>query len=40
MELVEISLPIAITFVIYSLGMLAIGFYFYNQNKTAEDYFF
>lgn len=39
MESVDISLPIAVTFVIYSLGMLAIGFYFYNQNKTAEDYF-
>lgn len=39
METVQISLPIVVTFMVYSLGMLAIGFYFYKQNETSEDYF-
>lgn len=39
MENVTLSLPIVTTFVIYAVAMLAIGFYFFKQNKTAEDYF-
>lgn len=39
MEVVTINTPIAIMFVAYSLLMLSIGFYFYRQNKSTEDYF-
>ena len=39
MEVVHISLEIAIMFILYSALMLFIGFYFYRQNKNAEDYF-
>ncbi|GMB96682.1 sodium/proline symporter PutP [Helicobacter sp. NHP22-001] len=35
----QISYQIAIVFVLYSLLMLAIGFYFYRNNETTEDYF-
>lgn len=38
-ETVTISIPILITFVGYSLLMLGIGLYFFNQNQTAQDYF-
>lgn len=39
MEVVSINTPIAIMFVAYSALMLFIGFYFYRQNKSTEDYF-
>ncbi|HEG0497350.1 TPA: sodium/proline symporter PutP [Campylobacter jejuni] len=39
MEVVHISVPIAIMFVAYAALMLFIGFYFYKQNKNSEDYF-
>ena len=39
MEVVNINAPIAIMFVAYSALMLFIGFYFYRQNKSTEDYF-
>ncbi|WP_134043404.1 sodium:solute symporter family transporter [Helicobacter pullorum] len=39
MEVVNINTPIAITFIAYSVLMLFIGFYFYKQNKSTEDYF-
>ncbi|MBM0637441.1 sodium/proline symporter PutP [Campylobacter sp. VicNov18] len=39
MEIVQINTPIAIMFVAYAVLMLYIGFYFYKQNKNAEDYF-
>ena len=39
MEVVSINTPIAIMFVAYSALMLFIGFYFYRQNKSIEDYF-
>ncbi|BDQ27373.1 sodium/proline symporter PutP [Helicobacter heilmannii] len=35
----QISYQIVIVFVLYSLLMLAIGFYFYKNNETTEDYF-
>lgn len=38
-ETVVLSLPIITTFIVYALLMLYIGFYFYKQNKTTEDYF-
>lgn len=39
MEVVQINIQIAIMFVGYSALMLFIGFYFYKQNKSSEDYF-
>lgn len=39
LETVTLSLPIIADFVIYSLLMLYIGFYFYRKNKTTEDFF-
>lgn len=39
METVTFSYQIAITFAIYSLFMLFIGFYFFKKNKNTEDYF-
>ena len=39
MEVVSINTPIAIMFVSYAALMLFIGFYFYRQNKSTEDYF-
>ncbi|ANV97518.1 sodium:proline symporter [Helicobacter enhydrae] len=38
-EIVSISGPILITFILYSVLMLGIGLYFYKQNKTTQDYF-
>lgn len=37
--MVQINFEIATTFIVYSLLMLFIGFYFYNKNKNTEDYF-
>ncbi|MPB71824.1 sodium/proline symporter PutP [Campylobacter fetus] len=39
MESVNFSIEIAVTFVAYSALMLLIGFYFFKQNKSTEDYF-
>lgn len=39
LEKVQISLPIILDFVFYSVLMLGIGFYFWKKNKTSEDYF-
>lgn len=39
LETVELSYPIVIDFVLYSLLMIGIGFYFWRKNKTVEDYF-
>lgn len=39
MEVVNISVEIAIMFVAYSALMLYIGFYFFRKNKNTEDYF-
>lgn len=39
MEIVNISVEIAIMFVAYSALMLYIGFYFFRKNKGAEEYF-
>ncbi|WP_162166492.1 sodium/proline symporter PutP [Campylobacter fetus] len=39
MESVNFSIEIAVTFVAYSALMLFIGFYFFKQNKSTEDYF-
>lgn len=39
MEVVNISVEIAIMFVAYSALMLYIGFYFFRKNKGAEEYF-
>ncbi len=36
---VVLSTPIVTMFIVYSLLMLYIGFYFYKQNETTEDYF-
>ncbi|PAF54488.1 sodium/proline symporter [Helicobacter sp. 13S00482-2] len=38
-ETVVLSFPIITTFLVYALLMLYIGFYFYRQNETTEDYF-
>lgn len=38
-EIVDFNLPIVITFSCYSILMISIGFYFFNQNKTSSDYF-
>lgn len=38
-ETIEFTYPIAIDFILYSLLMIGIGFYFWHKNKTAEDYF-
>ncbi|WP_104741659.1 sodium/proline symporter PutP [Helicobacter ailurogastricus] len=35
----QISYQAVVVFVLYSLLMLAIGFYFYRNNETTEDYF-
>ncbi|GLH57748.1 sodium/proline symporter PutP [Helicobacter ailurogastricus] len=35
----QISYQTVVVFVLYSLLMLAIGFYFYRNNETTEDYF-
>ncbi|TKX32895.1 sodium/proline symporter PutP [Campylobacter aviculae] len=39
MENVYMGVPIIIIFLIYTILMLYIGFYFYKQNKNTEDYF-
>ena len=39
MEVVSINIPIAVMCIAYSALMLFIGFYFYMQNKSTEDYF-
>ena len=39
MEVANINMPIAVMFVAYAALMLFIGFYFYRQNKSSEDYF-
>ena len=39
LETIQGSMPIVIDFIIYSLLMLGIGFYFKNKNKTSKDYF-
>lgn len=39
MEIVHINTQIGIMFVAYAVLMLSIGFYFYKQNKSTEDYF-
>lgn len=39
MEVVHISLEIAVMFIAYSALMLYIGFYFFKKNKSAEEYF-
>lgn len=39
LETVELSYPIVIDFVLYSLLMIGIGVYFWRKNKTSEDYF-
>lgn len=39
LEKVTLSFPIITMFVIYTLVMLYVGFYFYSKNKTTEDYF-
>lgn len=39
LETVKLSIPIVVDFIIYSVIMVGIGFYFWRQNKTAEDYF-
>lgn len=31
--------PTLVTFIVYSIVMLGIGFYFFNKNKTSSDYF-
>ncbi|STP12117.1 sodium/proline symporter [Helicobacter mustelae] len=38
-ETVTLSIPIIVTFLGYSLVMLGIGFYFFKQNTTTQDYF-
>lgn len=35
----QINIQIAIMFIIYSLFMIFIGFYFFKKNKNSEDYF-
>ncbi|MCQ2778156.1 sodium:proline symporter, partial [Helicobacter pylori] len=37
---VVLSTPIVTMFVVYSLLMLYIGFFFYNQTETTEALFF
>lgn len=39
MEYVGFNLPIVITFITYAILMLGIGFYFFSNNKTTQDYF-
>lgn len=39
MEIVHINTQIGIMFFAYAALMLSIGFYFYKQNKSTEDYF-
>ena len=39
MEIVQINTEISVMFIAYSALMLWIGFYFYKQNKSVEDYF-
>ena len=39
LETVTLSYPIVTVFVLYSLLMLYIGFYFYKKNKSSDDYF-
>ncbi|WP_104696937.1 MULTISPECIES: sodium:solute symporter family transporter [unclassified Helicobacter] len=39
LEVIDFNLPIIITFSCYTLLMIGIGFYFFNQNKTSSDYF-
>jgi len=31
--------PVLVTFIIYILGMLAVGYYYYRKNDSIEDYF-
>ncbi|MBZ7944119.1 sodium/proline symporter PutP [Campylobacter sp. RM13744] len=39
MEVVHINIAIITMFSVYTFLMLYIGFYFYKQNKSSEDYF-
>ncbi|TKX31462.1 sodium/proline symporter PutP [Campylobacter estrildidarum] len=39
MEVVHINMAIITMFSVYTFLMLYIGFYFYKQNKSSEDYF-
>ncbi|RDU65547.1 sodium:solute symporter family transporter [Helicobacter sp. MIT 14-3879] len=39
MESVNLNIEIIITFIVYSILMLGVGFYFFKKNKTPEDYF-
>lgn len=39
LQSVELSLPIIIDFLLYSLLMIGIGVYFRRKNKTSDDYF-
>ncbi|ULO01777.1 sodium:proline symporter [Campylobacter sp. RM5004] len=39
LENIELSLPIIIDFIAYSLLMIGIGVYFRRKNKTSSDYF-
>ncbi|MCX2683559.1 sodium:proline symporter [Campylobacter sp. MIT 21-1685] len=39
MENVQINIQISVTFIVYAVLMLFIGFYFYKKNKNTEDYF-
>lgn len=39
MEVIQINPQIAVTFALYAVSMLYIGFYFYKKNKNTEDYF-
>ncbi|MBZ7963813.1 MULTISPECIES: sodium/proline symporter PutP [Campylobacter] len=39
MEVVHINMAIITMFSVYTFLMLFIGFYFYKQNKSSEDYF-
>ena len=37
--MLTLSFPILISFILYLSGLLVIGFYFYNKNQDASDYF-
>lgn len=39
MENVSLNLPIVFTFITYAMLMLGIGFYFFSNNNTTQDYF-
>lgn len=38
-ESVVMNFPIMVTFIVYAIFMLGIGFYFFRKNQTPEDYF-